>query len=160
ADITELAGQFRPMMGSAGFDAKSGIVNSRTSPRGGRKGTFFFATRTMYCTRTGENQPGSITVLITWMTPLDCITLLMVISAVALGVDDPNLAVLFLQGQRAALHRFKLRLAAAGHDALTQVLGGEAAWHDVIGQHASQCLSVLGLEQRRHCAVWQFSERV
>src|SRR5262249_10132348 len=83
ADITELAGQFRPMMGSAGFDAKSGIVNSRTSPRGGRKGTFFFATRTMYCTRTGENQPGSITVLITWMTPLDCITLLMVISAVS-----------------------------------------------------------------------------
>src|SRR5262249_24763546 len=63
-------------------DAKGGIVNRRTSPAGGRKGTLF-ATRTMYCTRTGENQPGSITVLITWMTPLDCITLLMVISAVS-----------------------------------------------------------------------------
>jgi hypothetical protein len=49
---------------------------------GGRKGTFL-ATRTMHCSRTGENQPGSITVLITWMTPLDCITLLMVISAVS-----------------------------------------------------------------------------
>src|SRR5262252_7529909 len=49
---------------------------------GGRKGTFL-ATRTTHCSRTGENQPGSITVLITWMTPLDCITLLMVISAVS-----------------------------------------------------------------------------
>ena len=79
---------------------------------------------------------------------------------VALGVDDPKLAVLFLDCQRATLHRIQLRLAAACHDALTQVLGGEAAWHDVIGQYISQCLFVLGLEQRRHCAVRQLGERL
>src|SRR5215831_15141680 len=53
---------------------------------------------------------------------------------VALGVDDPKLAVLFLDCQRAALHCFQLRLAASGLNAFTQVFGGEATWHDMIGQ--------------------------
>src|SRR5262252_6976183 len=50
---------------------------------------------------------------------------------ITLGVDDPELAVLFLDCQRATLHCFQLRLAAPGLDAFTQVFGGEAAWHDV-----------------------------
>jgi hypothetical protein len=62
------------------------------------------------------------------MTPLDCITLLVVISAASpLASMTQSLPFLFLDYQRLTLHRIQLRLAAACHDALTQVLGGEAA---------------------------------
>jgi len=45
---------------------------------------------------------------------------------VTLGVDDPEFAVLFLDCQCAAFHRFQRRFSAAGIDLLAQVLGGEA----------------------------------
>ena len=57
---------------------------------------------------------------------------------ITLGIDDPELFVLFLDCQRAALHRFQRCLSATGIDLLAQVLGGEAAWHDVIGQHVDK----------------------
>ena len=44
---------------------------------------------------------------------------------ITLGIDDPELSILFLDCQCAALHRFQ-RFSAAGIDLLAQVLGGEA----------------------------------
>jgi hypothetical protein len=82
------------------------------------------------------HQPGIDTALVTWMTPLDCITLAWV------TVDMPPRAsistMLFpghARGEGAALNGGEAGAAAAGADAGHEIGRGQPSGDDMVGQH-------------------------
>ena len=78
---------------------------------------------------------------------MDGSTSAMVIAAFALGVDQPEFAVMQLHGEVLALDGFQLDHAAMHLGLGHQLLGGVDAGHHVVGQDLGQIGLVLGLDQ-------------
>ena len=126
--------------------------NHRDAPAGRRS-----ATRAK---PSAEIRHGIRTESMTWMTPFDCITLAMVIRAlVALGVDhDPPAAALH-EAQLFALDRRQGRGAMVARGHRRDLLRGDAAGNDMIGQDLGQRRLVLGLHQIIDRAGGELAER-
>ena len=95
----------------------------------------------------GKLSSGSRTLLMTWMTPFDCMTFGMVTSALSpLASMTQRWPRAARKGELFALDGLHHRFAAALLDHGVDVAFGQATRHDMVGQHRGQHLFVFGLQ--------------
>ena len=138
------ASGFAPLDARTFGDTQIVLLRSRTEPNEKRPG----AGPGLSKSSRRDKPYGSITVLITWITPFDWMTFgIVTVAASTLRVDDDDVATLLLGGQRLALDGLELGLATASLDLLLELLGSQLAGNDVVGQHGGELRLVLGLQQ-------------